>query len=62
MRNDEKYDLLVESIEKAIEETGKKCKYIITEDMLGFGEHEELLVNNNYIIRQFGDYYVAFIF
>lgn len=53
-------ELLIEAIEKAIE--GENVKYIIADDMLDFEKYEEILIGNKYVIQQFGDYYVAFIF
>lgn len=51
---------LVKAIEDAIGD--EDIKYIIEEDILGFGEYMDILLGTNYVIRQFGNYYVALIF
>ena len=53
-------ELLIEAIEKAIE--GEDVRYIIVDDILEFERYDEILIGNKYVIQQFGDYYVAFIF
>ena len=53
-------ELLIEAIEKAIE--GENVRYILVDDILEFERYEEMLIGNKYVIQQFGDYYVAFIF
>lgn len=53
---------LIEAIEKAIGEHKGEIEYIICDDMLEFEKYENQLVNNKYVIQQFGDYYVALIF
>ena len=53
-------EILVNAIEKAI--SGENVEYIICDDMLGFEEHEELLLGHNYVIQKFGNFFVALIF
>ena len=51
---------LTRAVEKALD--GLDVKYIICDDLLEFEKYEESLVGEEYIIQQFGNYYVAFIF
>ena len=57
---DEEKCILIKAIEKATE--GQNVEYIICDDMLEFGKHESLLNGKEYVIQQFGNYYVALIF
>lgn len=52
--------MLEQAIRKAIGD--KPIQYLITDDFLEFAEHEQLFHGKNYTIREFGEYYVAFIF
>ena len=53
-------ELLKEAIEKAIGDDN--IRYIIVDDWIDLERYDEILLGNNYLIRAFGDYYVAFIF
>lgn len=51
---------LTRAVENALSGTG--VKYIICDDLLEIERYEEFLVGEEYLIQQFGNYYVAFIF
>ena len=51
---------MTRAVEKALD--GLDVRYIICDDLLEFERYEESLAGEEYIIQQFGNYYVAFIF
>lgn len=53
-------EILITAIEKAID--GENVEYIICDDMLDFEEYDVLLLGNNYVIQEFGNFFVALIF
>lgn len=53
-------EVLITAIEKAID--GENVEYIICDDMLDFEEYDVLLLGNNYVIQEFGNFFVALIF
>ena len=51
---------MTRAVENALSGTG--VKYIICDDLLEIERYGGFLVGEEYIIQQFGNYYVAFIF
>ena len=51
---------LIHAIEKAIKD--EDIEYIICEDLIEFEKYIKMLRGKDYVIREFGEYWVALIF
>lgn len=51
---------LIHAIEKAIKD--EDIEYIICEDLIEFEKYGKILSGKDYVIREFGEYWVALIF